>query len=126
VTDDAAFYDRALRRMSYLAIVLAAALTTWLWIRYGWANGLACAFGATISIWNLHWWKRLVARIADPATPRRPASAVFLGLRYLILGGICFVIVKFFEVSLLALIAGLLISVAAVLVEMAYELVFIR
>jgi hypothetical protein len=43
-------------------------------------------------------------------------------VRYLILGAILFAIIKFFEVSAVALLAGLLVPAAAVLVEIIYEL----
>lgn len=124
MTEDAAFYDRALRRMSRLAMVIGAAATLYIAARYGWRDGLGCAAGAAVSILNLHWWKRLTRGMGGDETPKKPASAVFFGMRYLILGGICFVIIKFFGVNYLALIAGLLISVAAVLAESVYELVF--
>jgi hypothetical protein len=62
-------------------------------------------------------------RHGGAATPR---FRRFFGMRYVLLGAICFVIIKFFGVSYLALLAGLLISVAAVLVEIVYELVFTR
>jgi hypothetical protein len=127
VTDDPAFYSRALRRMTRIGIVLACVLTLAAGILYGPRNAIGFGFGAALSILNFHWWKGVAAGMGgDTDTPRRPASAAFLGMRYVLLGGICFVIIKFFEVSYLALLAGLLISVAAVLVEIVYELIFTR
>lgn len=126
MTDDAAFYARALQRMTRIAAVLAVAATIAVVVRFGWRDGLGFGFGAILSILNLHWWKRVAAGMGDAEHPRRPASAAFLGMRYLLLGGICFVIIKFFGVSYLALLAGLLISVAAVLAEIVYELVVTR
>jgi hypothetical protein len=126
VTDDPAFYSRALGRMTRIAVVLACILTLAAALLYGSSHALGFAFGAALSIVNFHWWKGVAAGIGDTETPRRPASAAFLGMRYVLLGGICFVIIKYFGVSYLALLAGLLISVAAVLVEIVYELIFIR
>lgn len=121
--EDASFYDRALRRMSRAALWLAAIATACVAIRFGWVDALGCAAGAAVSLLNLHWWKRLAAALGEGGPPSRHASAVFLGLRYVLLGGVCFVIIRFFGVRDLALMAGLLIPVAAVLVEIAYELV---
>ena len=80
---------------------------------------------AAASIYNFRRLKGIAAAI-DPEGKPRTISAVLVGLRYLLLGGICFVIIRYFEVSLLAIFAGLLVSVAAVLVEIVYELLFIR
>jgi hypothetical protein len=126
VSDDPAFYERALRRMIRIAVVLALVATVLAAVRLGWRDGLGFGVGALVSVLNLHWWKRLVWRMGDTEQPARPASAVFLGMRYVILGSICFVIIKFFGVSYLALIAGLLVAFAAVLAEMVYELVLTR
>lgn len=52
------------------------------------------------------------------------SSAALYGLRYLLLGGVVFVIIKYFEVSFLAVLAGLLVSVAAIILEILYELIF--
>lgn len=126
MTGDAAFYARALQRMTRIAVALAVLATLAVAVRYGWRDGLGFGFGAVLSILNLYWWKRVAAGMGGADRPRRPASAAFLGMRYVLLGGICFVIIKFFGVSYLALLAGLLLSVAAVLAEIVYELVVTR
>lgn len=127
MTDDPAFYDRALRRITWIAIGAAAAASLYVGFRFSWTDALGCAVAAAAAILNFIWWKRLTAGM-DPSneTRERPASAAFLGMRYLILGGICFVIIKVFGVNYLALLIGLLAPVAAVLAEMVLELVIIR
>ena len=47
---------------------------------------------------------------------------MILGLRYLLIGGAVFVIIKVLEVSVLAIVAGLLVTVAALLVELVRQL----
>jgi hypothetical protein len=126
VSEDPAYYDRALLRMTRFAVVFAILAVMVVLIRWGWRDGIGCAIGAGASLLNLRWWQRLAGGIGPAEGRRRTVSAVFLGMRYLILGGICFVIIKFFGVSLPAIVAGLLISVAAVLAEIVYELVFTR
>lgn len=127
MTEDPAFYERALRRMSGVSIVLALAAAIAIGVRLTWTDAAGFAAAAFAAILNFHWWKRLT-RALEPSgeTPARPASAVFLGMRYLMLGMVCFVIIKFFGVNYLALIAGLLVPVAAALVEMVYELLITR
>jgi len=53
----------------------------------------------------------------------KPRKAVFLGMRYLLLGGILYVILKFTAISVPAALAGLFLLVAAVLLEILFELV---
>lgn len=125
MTEDAAFYERALSRLDRIAIVLAAGVSLVFLGIEGWRAGVATAAMAAASIYNLRRLKGIAAAI-DPGTKTRTISAVLVGLRYLLLGAICFVIIKYFEVSFLAIVAGLLVSVAAVLVEIVYELLFIR
>jgi hypothetical protein len=127
VSEDRAFYDRALRRMTWLAIALGAAASIYIGLRFKWIDALGCAAGAAAAIFNFHWWKRLTGGLEPSSETRsQPRSAVFLGLRYLILGAVCFAIIKIFEVNYLALIIGLMVPVAAVLAEIVFELVVIR
>lgn len=119
--DDGVFYARALRRIDRVAWVLAGGVTLGVAVLQGWRAGVGCAIGAVLSFVNLQLWKR-VANAVGPEGGGPSATA--LGLRYLLLGGVIFVIIKYFEVSLLAVLAGLLVSVAAVLLEILYELIF--
>lgn len=123
VSDDS-FYARALSRIDIIAIALGCAAVSGLFILQGWRGALGCFIGAVLSFLNLRLWKRLANAIGDAGERPRGGSAALLGLRYLLLGGVIFVIMKYFEVSLLAILAGLLTSVAAVIVEIIYELVF--
>jgi hypothetical protein len=122
VSDDPAFYDRAFARIDRISIVLAILAVAAMYIRLGWRGALGCAIGAVLSWFSFRLWKRLANSIGAPGAGS-PASATFLGLRYLLLGGIVFVIISYLEVSLLAVLAGLFVSVAAILVEIAYELI---
>jgi hypothetical protein len=127
VTEDPSFYDRALRRMDHIALFLGTGAVLVFLAREGWRGGLGCGLTAVASIYNLRRLKRVAANLSGGSGNRSGSgAAVMLGLRYLVLGGMCFVIIRFLGVSLPAVFAGLLISVAAVLVEIIYELIFIR
>ena len=52
----------------------------------------------------------------------KPRKAVFLGMRYLLLGGGLYVILKFTAISLPPTLAGLFLLVAAVMLEILFEL----
>ncbi len=119
---EASFYDRALKRIDHTALVLSVLLVAGAWVRRGWRDAAGCAAGALLSWLNFKLWKKLADSIGPSGRP--PARAAALGMRYLALGGVVFVIIKFFEVSVVAVLAGLLVSVAAVIVEIFYELIF--
>jgi hypothetical protein len=124
VSEDSAFYDRALRRIDRATYVLAPVLVAGVLAVRGWRDALGCAAGALLSFVNLRLWKRAAAAITNAGKPAQGGSAAFFGLRYLLLGGAVFVIIKYFGVSVLAVLAGLFISVAAIVLEILYQLIF--
>ena len=126
MTEDAAFYDRALRRMDGIAVGLGTIAVAYFAVREGWRGALGCGLCAGVSVYNLRRLKRIAAGVGGDGSRPRARSAVGLGFRYLILGAACFAIIRYSEISLTAIFAGLFISVAAVLIEIVYELIFIR
>jgi len=124
VNEDDAFYHRALLRVDRLSYVLAVILVVGAFAFRGRSWALGSAIGAAVSCLNLWLWKRVARSIGTEGSRPSGASATMLGLRYLLMAGAIFVIIKYFEVSLLAVLAGLLVSVAAVILEIVYELVF--
>ena len=101
-------------------IAIAGTLAAAFWL--GWRGGFGFAIGSAIAVFNYHLWKRVAYAIGRPGARPKSASAVFLGARYLLLGIALFAIIKYLGVSPLALLAGLLVPAAAVLVEIVYEL----
>lgn len=126
MTEDTGFYDRALRRMNAIALTLGCAAVLFFAVREGWRGALGCGLCAAGSVYNLRRLKQVAAGVGGEGGHPRTVSAVSSGFRYLILAGVCFVIIRYFEISLASIFAGLFISVAAVLVEMLYELVISR
>ena len=53
-----------------------------------------------------------------------PKFAILIGLRYLLLGAGAYVIVNFTSLSLPAALIGLFVPVAAVILEIIYELIY--
>jgi hypothetical protein len=92
------------------------------------AAGLSAAAGfitgAAISLASFHSWVRL-AEMLDPDAPTRPgrASAVFLALRYVLIAAVLYVIVKYLRFTAAAMILGLLVSFAAVVIDLLFGLV---
>ena len=81
--------------------------------------------GAAISLVSMHSWMQLSEALGGEATggPKRSVafSAVFMALRYLIIGAVVYAIVKLLGSSPVAMITGLLASFAAVVLELLYE-----
>ena len=116
--------DRAVARIWKLIWVIgvmgAVALVAW----RGWWWGAGWAIGTAVSALNFRWLKQLVLAIGEETA--KPRKAVFLGMRYVLLGGGAYVILRFSAISLPAALSGLFVSVAAVLVEIILELAYAR
>ncbi len=119
-------YEQAVGRIQRVAILLAIAGTAAATVKWGIRGGAGFLMGSVLSILNLGWWKRLVSGINHESSPPGRGSAVLMGGRYLMVGAGVYVIVKFLEVSLVATLAGLLTAVAAVLLELLFELLYAR
>jgi|SRR5262245_1915211 len=115
---------RAIERIWKLTFAIGAAGSAGVLLWQGWSWGAGFALGAVISALNFHWLKRVVANIGSAQA--KPRVAVVLGLRYLILGALAYVILKYSAISLHAMFWGLFVAVAAVVLEILFELVYAR
>lgn len=117
------WYLRSLARMEKAALAIAAVGVVAVLITAGWRSALGFAGGAVISHFNFSLWKRIAAAVGeDGVNAPSDSKAVVLGLRYLLTGGAIFVIIKILNVSVLVVLGGLLVSVAAMLVELVCQL----
>jgi hypothetical protein len=116
--------DRAVARMLRGMIVIGVASSALLLALKGWTWGAGFALGAVVSWFNFRWLKQIV----DALGGKRPRArlALILACRYLLLGGGAYVIVSFSSISLPAALAGLFVSVAAVIVEILFQLAYAR
>ena len=121
------FYSGALSRIRNSMLVLALALSTAAWWKFGRAPALGFLSGCIIAYLNFHWLKSGVAGLADRVTdtgkPQWGAGIIarFL-LRYMLLGAAAYAILTSFPASLRGLFAGLFLPVAAIACEAVYEL----
>jgi|SRR5579872_7375877 len=90
----------------------------------GWTWGAGFAIGSAFSWLNYAFLKQLAYSIGQPKTRKR--IMVFAALRYFIFGGGAYVILRFTKISMPALLLGLFVSVAAVIVEIIIQLVYAR
>jgi len=123
--NDEQLFDRALQRMTKAMFAIGAGGTVAAAAWRGWAWGAGFAVGAAASWINFRWLKQIVDAISGKR-PTRKRVAVLAGLRYLLLGGGCYVILHFSRISLPATLAGLFVAAGAVIVEIVFQLVYAR
>jgi hypothetical protein len=116
-----------------LALGIVGAAVFFLWRGAGWAGGFAV--GAALSGLSFHWMKSAISTLTDsvapsataqsgeraPARPRTGGAVFRFVLRYALIGAVGYVIFRSSVLSLAAFFAGLFVAVAAVLVEIGYE-----
>jgi len=121
---DALDFDAATVRISRFMAVIAVAGTVAALFVWGWKWAAGFLAGAAISGFNYRWLVGLVESLGGGR--KASASTVFLALRYLILGGSAYVILRYTSISLPAVLAGLFVLTAAVFVEVVFELIYAR
>ena len=127
-SSDEKFYSGAMRRMERISVFLAITGLVASWGARGWRAASGYAAGSVIAFVSFWILRSLVTGLsaADGGKPPASANAVALGLRYVVIGLALFAIIRFPGVEPALVFAGLLTTVAAALVEIAYELLFLR
>ena len=119
-------FDRIPRWSAILAVIGAAVVG----FQMGPRPAAAFLIGAIGSYWNFRSWRRLVGRLADslsnPSAAPGFGSALLILLRLSLLGVGAFVILRYSRESLMALLLGLFVSFAAVLVEILVAFLYAR
>jgi ATP synthase I subunit len=120
--------ERAAERISRLTLALIAFGTVVSFGIAGWRGGCGFLLGGLGSYLSFRGLKRTVDSLGRTAgdKPPRASVAVFLGLRYILLGLGAYAIVRFSEISLTAALVGLFAPAAAVVLEILIELIYAR
>jgi len=79
------------------------------------------AVGAAISWVSIHSWGQLAETLSGESSRTVSVWAIFLALRYLIIGATVYATVKLAGSSPVVTVIGLLVSFAAVILELLYE-----
>lgn len=120
--------DAALARIHRIMQVLAVAGTIGGTVWLGWAHGAGFLLGSLASILNFGWWKKVVDGMGPQpdGSPAAPAKSTVIRsvARFAVAFAIAYVILRFTPVPLEATLAGLLVAVAAVILEIVYELTY--
>ena len=119
------FAERALDRIWKAMFALAAGGAILAYVSGGWPVSGGFLLGAAVSVLNFRWLKRVVDALGG-ARPARKRVAILAGLRYGLLGGGAYVILKYSSISISAALVGLFVSVAAVIIEIVFELAYAR
>ena len=126
MTSDAVFFDRAVRRIHWAMLWLTIAIAVFVFFWGGWPWVVGYLAGAVASMFNFRWLHQLVSTLGQDARRPRKRLVLFLALRYLLLVLCGYVIVKCFGLNLAAAVSGLFVAVAAVILEIIYELIYAR
>ncbi len=120
MTDEA--QDFSLRKLYLLTAVLGLVGTgVYFWIE-GIRSAMAFLLGALASCGNLWLFEWVSGAVSPAAKSRKPWQAGAYIIRYILLVGVGYAIVKALNVSALAVVLGLLASAAAVLASLLLEL----
>jgi hypothetical protein len=117
------FYERALWRIRLFTVLVGLTGSMVLLVAQGVRPAGGFLAGAALSVLNFRGLAMLVNAIGGTARPG-PLAAVLIALRYVLIGLIIYVIVRFLGVTPAAVIWGLLAAFAAVILEILCELIF--
>lgn len=117
-------FERTAARLSRnIAIIgFAGGAVAFAW--RGWRSGLGFLLGAAAAWFNFRWLKGFVGGLGPGGKPG--GFALFFAFRYLILAAGAYVILRFSELSLPAALTGLFVPLAAVLIEVLFQLRYER
>jgi hypothetical protein len=116
-----AWYERFIRRVQRIILALGLAGALGLSFSRGIRAAAAFLIGAAISFTSFWGWHRVVDALGP--NPRRRGRLVFI-LRLITLVALACVIIKYLGLNVAAAAAGLLVSGAAVILEIIYEMIY--
>ena len=117
-------YELSIPRITRMTYGLGAAGALITLALYGAPSAVGFAIGAALSLVSVRSWSRLAEALGGGAdgAPKRPAAAamVFMMLRYLLIAGAAYVSMKYLGSAPAAVLVGLLISFAAVVLDLLF------
>jgi hypothetical protein len=113
-----------LNRMTWIGAALGLAGSLALLASKGPRWGAGFLVGAAFSLLGLEWWKAIGRGLGSSQKGSVLGSAMLLILRLPFVGGAIYVIIFVSGVASGAVMAGLLVSTAGIVLEVLYEAVF--
>jgi hypothetical protein len=124
------FYEMAERRIELLSVAVGATATLGVAIRWGWRAAAGFGIGASLAWVNYRWLKQGATAMTQLAIARSDSPKVriptlvyvkFFG-RFVLVVAVVYVILARSSLPVVAVLAGLFTLVAAILIELVYEL----
>ena len=106
------------KRVLRLTLVLGAVGAVAALAKCGWRDALGFAVGSALSYFSFRSWIRLAGTVGGSGKAPATGSAVFLALRYVLIGVAIYAIIEGLGSTPGALIVGLLVSFAALVLEL--------
>ncbi len=110
--------DISEQRVLRITLVLGTIGTITVLARHGVRDALGFLVGAGLSFLSFQSWLRLAATIGDSGKRPATGSAIFLVLRYVLIGVVIYAMIEGLGITPGALIVGLLVSFAALVLEL--------
>jgi hypothetical protein len=114
-------YQRFIRRVKWIVLALGLAGAFGLSFSRGIRTGTAFLIGAAISFISFWGWQRVVDGLGP--NPRARGRSFFV-LRLIAFVALACVIIKYLRLNVAAAAVGLLVSGAAVIIELIYEMIY--
>ena len=121
MASEADAYRRVTGRIARAMLVIAVFGSLAVAQKQGWRSGLGFLSGAGLSYLSLWRWQRVVEALGEGEV-RKPAAFSML-VRFALLAAAAYAIIKYLEVNPVAVLMGLLVSGAAVIVALFFELI---
>jgi hypothetical protein len=118
---DPQFYERAIRRISWLTVGLGLLGSIATICFRGFWSGLAFLIGAAVSYFSFFGWRRLAGAIGPGGQTR--FAWLFVARNFILLAA-AWVIIKFLGPNAVAGATGLFVATAAIILEIIYELIY--
>ena len=110
--------DLSITRITRIALVLAAIGTAAAFLVATPKDAIGFLIGAALSLLTIRSWFKLAGSLGADGSVPGGGAALFLVLRYVLIAGAVYATIKVLGSAPVALIVGLLVSFAAVLIEL--------
>jgi len=114
--------DLSVTRVTRIALVLGALGVVVSGLTLGPRDGLGFLIGSILSVVTVRSWFKLANGLGADGSVPGAGAAIFLVVRYLLIAGAVYATIKVLRSSPMALILGLLVSFAAVVVELIFAM----
>lgn len=119
--NDSSIYSRLIGRITRVILILGTLGAIASACRQGWRFAVGFLLGACMSYLSFWRWQKVVESIGGEQKGRNIAGMVF---RFVALAAAAYGIIKYLEVNPVAVFLGLLVSAAAVIVSLIFELIY--